>query len=431
MTLAKINSDGGKVFIPDHLSDEEKAFLLERTDNIGASVARATVEIGLELLKVEQRFRNNKEFGGPKGWYVLWYKSLGISESVKQAMVSAADLSKKHVGMVDVISSLSGEVLKRLREPNTRTNNSSLVVAGASDQLSEYVLNVKQEDDSSGDKKAVYALQRSDVNQVLAAEQLIEEKADIVTKAVEAFNKAPTRSEDSKEYARLHKAKQNAEAALEDAKSRLQRLSAEKAALEAKYEDWRSPEAIKQEFEEAIAKARAEEQAKKESVKEVVKTIVDTSEADKIKAEYEALLQQNNELQAQMQKVQEAKDSWEKMCRAADKKVERMSGATREWENWGWERRMDLINVYITHFAESAGMFNFCQGDVDDAARRALVTPEARFKSHEQRAIQAISMWINVLSVEGVQELKDVLEDRGELPPVDFVDSRELVTIDV
>jgi hypothetical protein len=173
------------------------------------------------------------------------------------------------------------------------------------------------------------------------------------------------------------------------------------------------------------------ENTPKQAVKEVVKTVVDTSAQDEIKAQYEALLKQNAQLSAEMQKLQEAKDNWEKMCRAADKKVERMSGATREWENWGWERRMDLINVYITRFAESAGMFNFCQGDVDDSARRALVSPEARFKSHEERAIQAISMWIDVLSTKGVQELRNALENRGDLPPIDYVDSRELVTIDV
>jgi hypothetical protein len=165
--------------------------------------------------------------------------------------------------------------------------------------------------------------------------------------------------------------------------------------------------------------------------REPAEAVVDTSAQDQVKAQYEALVKQNEQLVADMQKLQESKDNWEKMCRAADNKVKRMSGATREWENWDWGRRMDLINVYITRFAESAGMFNFCQGDVDDSARRALVSPEARFKAHEERAIQAISMWVDVLSVEGVQELRNALENRGDLPPVEFVDSRELVTIDV
>jgi hypothetical protein len=40
-------------------------------------------------------------------------------------------------------------------------------------------------------------------------------------------------------------------------------------------------------------------------------------------------------------------------------------------------------------------------------------------------------MWIDVLSTKGVQELRNALENRGDLPPIDYVDSRELVTIDV
>lgn len=267
MTLMKVEGVSNDVFIPEEISREDQNFLLERTENIVGIVSRAKVEIGLELLKVEHRFREAAQFQGPGGWYKKWYNSIGISQSRRAEFVNAATLVSRTSASAQIIEGLPGIYIRACGLPSLNNGGyEGITVAGLSKEGAQIVV-----DDGRSSIKTdadVSTVKASSANQILAAESLVKQLEDKAISAIKAEDGGPKKKDDPQLYNLLNAKRRAAENQYELAQKRLASLEEEKKSLEAKYEDWRSPESIKQEFDEAIAKAREEERAKKAEKKD-------------------------------------------------------------------------------------------------------------------------------------------------------------------
>ena len=110
----------GQVFIPESLNDTDKEYLQEVSGQITTTIQRAAVRVGFYLLEVKERFKENGEFSGPKGWFQKWYKSVGLNESSVKACVNGATLCLKHPDLSDGVALLNERALQTLTQPNPR-----------------------------------------------------------------------------------------------------------------------------------------------------------------------------------------------------------------------------------------------------------------------------------------------------------------------
>ena len=426
MTLVKVEGVSNEVFIPDQISDDDKSFLVERTENIISIATRAKVDIGFELLKVEQRFRASRAFGGRNGWYEQWYTSLGFTNNTKLIATNSALLVTRTGVDGSLLEALNSEVIAKLPPPSL----SSSGTAGASAELAAFIANEPEVlGVGQGALPALRAAKASSVQQILAHEELIAEK-DLKLKAAESARAELKKSKLPSNDPEQHKARnavRDLSASLERAKGSLASLAAEKAALEAKYggDNWRNEENIRKEFEAAIANARAEEQAKK------AKPVVDTTEQDALKKQYEALLTQNQQLTTELASKEESIDRLLASTKKVEQKLEHAQGAAREWENYSTARRRGLIKANISHFWEASAMLGYCRKYPEshgDAMRDGFT---ATVEHLEDLAIDSMIAWLPFLPSEKLNALRDALTERGDIPPAETLDSRELTVINV
>lgn len=309
MSLLKVEGVSNDVFIPEHLSQEDQAFIVERTENIFVIGARAGCEIGLELLVLELHFRDKREFAGTNGWYEKYLRSLGISREQHATYIAAARLVLDSNVSQDIVNAFPSRLLRALKQPSLLSAVGT--VSGASQALINYTVDavtLRGQRPSNVMASDIKHASRSAVNQILAAEQIVEDKKEAVLKAQQEWEERPEglRSEDYDAYHALQQRVGFTNKSLQKAQDRLKSLESEKLALEAKYDDWRSPEAIKQELDEAIEKARAEERAKKVAKKD------NTAELDAAKSllvsEKNAKLELERKLKEMAQQVEELRN---------------------------------------------------------------------------------------------------------------------------
>ena len=417
MSLVKVDGVSNEVFIPDQISDDDKSFLVERTENIISIATRANVEIGLELLKVEQRFRASKEFSGPKGWYQKWYMSLGFTERGKRGLVSLARLSNRGVDS-DSLNCLPDVIAANLSEPAL---GSSDRFSGIATQAAKVLI------DQGASVTEGTAIKRTPLNQLLAGEEVVKEKQQQLEQAEKGKEEGPSFSVDRKSAAALEDRLNRREASLKEAERRLASLASEKSALEAKYggDNWRNEENIRKEFEAAIANARAEEQAKK------AKPVVDTTEQDALKKQYEALLTQNQQLTTELASKAESFDRLLASTKKVEQKLEHAQGAAREWENYSTARRRGLIKANISHFWEASAMLGYCRKYPESHGDAMSDGFAATVEHLEDLAIDSMIAWLPFLPSEKLNALSDALTERGDIPPAETLDSRELTVINV
>lgn len=402
MTLLKVEGVSNDVFIPEDISQEDQNFLLERTENIVGIVTRAKVEIGNELLTVEQHFRDCKEFSGSKGWYQKWYRSLGISDKQKSQFVNASLLLRRTTATPDLIDGLGANVLNELSVPDVYYGKGNVLFSGLSDKVAQQVIvdgNLSTLNDRSDvSSKDLGTIKATAVSQILSAEEAIKRLDKSHAKSKENFESGPTQSEDLNENKRLNNELHRSKKRLEVAHERLASLQLHKEELEAKYEDWRSPEAIKQELDEAIKKTRSEvstkEAAKQDNTAEVKAMkelhLKEVQENQKLKEKLKELENQpapepdmatakaiaRAELEGEVAvKIKEIEMRTKQQLEAAEEKVRKAEAAKRSAQNSRKELQDELelaqqntprtpewvlatITNHITNFKTACDEFN-------------------------------------------------------------------------
>jgi chemotaxis protein histidine kinase CheA len=429
MTLVKVEGVSSEVFIPDQISDDDKLFLVQSTENIVQTVIDAKLKIGRQLNKVRDRFIAAREFNGANGWFQAWYKSIGLNASKVAEYTNIADIIDRSGCPDEIAETIKPSLARLLGTPSLGTAQyKDIQASGASTELIKCYISSEGGIDSGA---SVATAKKSDLNQILVLEELVTSLQTKLRLAEEAQATGPKRSRTDKE-ANAEAANNGhrvslAEKSLAEAKRRLESLADEKAALEAKYggDNWRNEENIRKEFEAAIAKARTEEQAKK--AKPVVP---DTSEQDALKAQYEALLSENQKLNSQLASKEQSIERLLESTKKVEKKLEHAKGATREWENYNTTRTRGLVKAYISHFWEGSAMLGYCRkypettGGMGDEF-------VASVEQLEDLAIDAMIAWLPYLPAGKLDALLDALGERGELAPVETIDSRELTIINV
>ena len=431
MTLMKVEGVSNDVFIPEEISTVDQEFLIERTENIVRIVGKAKVDIGIELLQVETRFRNHKAFGGQKGWYHKWLKSVNISTSARSSFVNCALISMGHNHDPSLLEEIPSSVTRALNPPTIHGANKG--IGGACHELIDYTVDSY---DSSPESR-VDAVKREDLsaaknslaNQILSAEQCLEDSIDSLTKATKARKDGPSWSKDQKTWHLLDQRKQVASKTVDEVEKRYEKLIERESELRDKYKDWRSPEAIKQEFDEAIEKARAEERAKKaenEDDSTQVKAMKDLHLKEV--QENQRLSEELAQLRAQVNSTEEASDSLDnqlsKLKVEKQKEIDKLKNTVNrqrsELENFESMHpfecttpmiRQGVLMAKINEFRESAigfGLFLFNDKDQAnfDELKDAYVT----------EAMLGISEWLQFLEPEMRDEIGKLVNALGNTP---------------
>ena len=181
---------------------------------------------------------------------------------------------------------------------------------------------------------------------------------------------------------------------------------------------------------ELTAKLAELENAPKPEPEVIVKQVVDTTEADNLRQQYEELLNANAKLRAQITDRDERLEQSLEMSRKAHKKLEHAQGAAREWENYSTARRRGLIKANISHFWEASAMLGYCRKYPETVGGMGEAF-NATVEQLEDLAIDAMIAWLPFLPSEKLTTLRVALTERGDIPPAETLDSRELETIDV
>ena len=447
MTLAKIEGVSSDVFIPDEISREDKEFLLQRTENIAGIVTRAKVDIGLEFRRVENHFRDQKEFNGPRGWYQEWYKSLGFTDAQKQAFVNASHtIERLQLEDPGVVNSFSNTLLCQLSLPSHNTGGKDIAIGGTASETVDYI--VRNRSTFTKDSEAIpasIAVKKTSTNQLLGIEEFIPTLEVLLDEAVEECSSDEYKQLSETERKLIRTIKSRAKDRLTRAQEKLDSLQGEKKALEAKYEDWRSPEAIKQEFDEAIEKARAEERAKKEATKQpetIVKEVQDPElleEIERLKQEQrysqKAAYEANQELGRTKAKLeQELKEAAEKLERAEQAKRSAQKQSLQAKEDLGAVKREEMSN---DPFKAIKPMYRAASIHCHITEFKTACDQLRSLKHHENRsgqpdeldelAIEAMGNWIKYFSPEMLLVLEEMIQQRYTTQTI----SNTQVTIDV
>ena len=179
---------GGQVFIPESLNDTDKEYLQEVSGQITTTIQRAAVRVGYYLLEVKERFRENGEFSGTKGWFINWYTSLGMSRTTMEACTNAALLTQRHPHLSEGVELLSTTVLANITQPN--------VVGGTSTRLQQQLLKdaLDGSPPSVKDVRHLKALTDNKVEAITEALELLTERQPKLKEAFDGYQGERTNS---------------------------------------------------------------------------------------------------------------------------------------------------------------------------------------------------------------------------------------------
>jgi predicted nucleic acid-binding Zn-ribbon protein len=370
----------GEVFLHESLNDMEKEYLLEVSGQIQTTIKRAAVQVGLYLLEVKERFRENGEFSGPNGWYQKWFKSIGLNHNSVLSCTNAALLASNNPDLQHAVDLLSGHVLRVITQPH--------VNGGTSQELQRQILKSALSGEKVTERRVgeLKNLPDNKLQSLKEAETSLRSELAATEEAFESYKSGDTKSR--LEYDRLRRRVRDVGNSLKNVEANIEKLL-------------NAPDPVAEEPKEEPTPTPPEP------------VVIDPNPAlEQQLADLQKQLEESEALATKVVALEEAKRKLQLEKKAAEDKLHQIDldqAAVDPLMSLTPERRKGALQAHIAEFRKGCHTLALCR-QYDDGGLPGI-------SQLEGEVVDAIKDWLHVLSPVAREDLTDALYQSTALTP--------------